>query len=68
MYSITIKDFYNRVCGWIEVKDNGDKIVKDNHYRVVGKYYAGRNVTTDFYGRVVARGDVSASLITEPKP
>ena len=52
-----IKDFYGRVIGTVVEENNGDKTIKDFYGRPLGYYKKGRNVTTDFYGRVVASGD-----------
>ena len=58
-----LRDFYNRVIGWIETKPNGDKIGYDFYKRIVGYYEKQNNVTRDFYKRIIAKGDVLASLI-----
>lgn len=59
----TIRDFYNRIIGYIETDDKGNKIAKDFYRRVVGKYDAKQDVTRDFYNRIIAKGDITASLI-----
>lgn len=59
----TIRDFYNRIIGYIETDDKGNKIVKDFYRRVVGKYDAKQDVTRDFYNRIIAKGDITTSLI-----
>lgn len=58
-----IKDFYNRIIGYIETKPNGDKIGYDFYLRIVGYYDKNSNVTKDFYRRIVGRGDMLSSLI-----
>lgn len=58
-----IKDFYNRIIGYVETKPNGDKIGYDFYLRIVGYYEKNSNVTKDFYRRIVGRGDMLASLI-----
>lgn len=60
----TIKDFYNRIIGYIETDERtGDKVGKDFYRRIVGYYDSKTNTTKDFYRRVVGRGDILASLI-----
>lgn len=59
----TIRDFYNRIIGYIETDDKGNKIVKDFYRRIVGKYDAKQDVTRDFYNRIIAKGDITTSLI-----
>ena len=62
----TIKDFYNRLIGYIETDDRtGDKVGKDFYHRIVGYYNKKQNVTTDFYRKIISRGDMLSSLITE---
>lgn len=60
-----IKDFYNRIIGWIETKPNGDKVGYDFYNRIVGFYNKRLNVTQDFYRRIVARGDALVGLIMQ---
>lgn len=62
----TIRDFYNRILGYIETDKDGNKIVRDFYRRIVGRYDAKQDVTRDFYNRIIARGDITASLI-QPK-
>ncbi|MBQ8840544.1 MAG: phage gp6-like head-tail connector protein [Clostridia bacterium] len=59
----TIKDWTGRIIGYIETKPNGDKVVRAFSRRILGYYYKNRNVTTDFYGRVLAQGDCCGMLI-----
>ena len=59
-----IRDYYNRIIGYIETKPNGDKIGYDFYLRIVGYYEKNSNLTKDFYRRVVGRGDMLSSLIT----
>ena len=63
----TIRDFYGRILGFIETDDKGNKIARDFYRRIVGRYDKTRDVTTDFYGRVLTKGDTVASLIYASK-
>ena len=58
-----IRDFNNRILGKIENMSNGDKTVRDFYGRILGYYRKSQDITTDFYGRIVARGDASSGLI-----
>jgi hypothetical protein len=60
---ITIRNFNGQVLGTIEIEDNGNKTVKNFEGQVLGYYKADRDLTIDFFGRVVARGDVASSLL-----
>lgn len=59
----TIRDFYNRIIGYVETDDQGNKTIRDFYNRILGYYDARQNVTRDFYNRIVARGDASVGLI-----
>lgn len=60
-----IKDFYNRIIGYVDTKPNGDKIGYDFYRRIVGYYEKRSNLTKDFYRRVVGHGDLLVSLIVQ---
>ena len=59
-----IKDAYGYKLGRIEYLSNGDKIAKDMWGQITGKYIASRDVTTDFYGKIISHGDTVVSTIT----
>ena len=63
MNRTTIKDFSGKIIGYIDVDDKGNKVVRKFNLMIVGRYDAKLDVTRDFQGRVIARGDVSASLL-----
>lgn len=58
-----IKDWRGRILGSIESYSNGDKVVKDFYGRIKGRYKKNANVTTDFYGRKIAKGDQCSMLL-----
>ena len=60
----TIKDASYRNISIITYQDNGDIMVQDwSSRRIVGYYRKNRDVTTDFYGRIIARGNAVGMLI-----
>ena len=60
----TIKDFAGRFIAIYEYHDNGDITVRDWQSRMIlGYYRKSRDVTTDFYGRIIARGNAVGMLI-----
>lgn len=62
----TLKDFYNRIVGYIETDTvTGDKVGRDFYNRIVGRYDKKLNVTRDFYNRIVSKGDTLASLVMQ---
>lgn len=58
-----IRDFYGRIQGYIDTEPNGDKTVRDFYGKIQGYYKKDRNVTTNFYGLVIAKGDTTSGLI-----
>lgn len=58
-----IKDFYGRKLGTIEELPSGNKIARDFYGKILGEYDKNRNITKNFYGQIVASGDITASLI-----
>ena len=58
-----VRDFYGRIIGIYEHQPNGDIIVRDFYNRIQGYYIASRNVTTDFYKRVIAQGNAIGMLL-----
>ena len=62
MADTIIRDSYGKIIGKIEMKSNGDKIVKDFYGRILGRYDKQCNVTRNFYGIIIAKGDVCGIL------
>lgn len=58
-----VKDFYGKIIGYIEEDKLGNKTVKDFYKVVLGYYKKNMNATTDFYGKILARGDIASSLL-----
>ncbi len=58
-----ILDWRGKVIGRIETDHEGNKFVKDFYGRVKGKYNKKANITTDFYGRKIAKGDQCGLLL-----
>lgn len=60
-----ITDFYGKILGYIKTDEHTKNRTAYNFYRqILGRYDAKRNVTTDFYGRILSRGDTLSSLIS----
>lgn len=58
-----VKDWTGKVIGSIDTQPNGDKIVRDFYGRVKGTYVKRLNITKDFYGHQVGKGDQSMGLL-----
>lgn len=63
----TIRDFWGRILGYIETDNKGNKTVRNFRGRRLGTYDKENNVTRDFYGRILNRGDSAVSLIYREK-
>ena len=59
----TIRDFYGKIIGYYEHMPNGDITVRNFYRQILGYYRANRDVTTDFYGRIIARGNAIGMLL-----
>ena len=60
----TIRDYAGRFIAIYEYHDNGDITVRDWQSRMIlGYYRKSRDVTTDFHGRIIARGNAVGMLI-----
>lgn len=49
--------------GWIEEDSSGNKIVYDQSGRILSKYNKSLNTTYDFYGHIIAQGDVASGFL-----
>jgi len=58
-----IKDFYGAVIGYVDVDAQGNATAHDRYGKILGTFKKDRNVTLDFYGRVLASGDITSSLV-----
>lgn len=59
----TIKDFYGRTLGTIVTDSIGNKVVRDFHGKILGRYDKKADVTKNFYGKIVSKGDRASALI-----
>lgn len=56
-----------RILGYVRTQPNGDKIAFNFQKRILGYYRAKYDHTTDFSGRIIAKGDTVVSLIYQNK-
>lgn len=59
----TLKDWTGKIIGFVDRESNGKKTLRDFHGRILGTYDPSLNVTRDFYGRQVAKGDQLMTLL-----
>ena len=57
-----IKDFYGHIIGYLEHQPNGDIIAKDFYGRNLGRYDKAMDVTKDFYGKILYKGNMVGML------
>ena len=63
-----IKDFSQKILGILETDTNGNQPVRSFPGRqILGYYKKDRDVTTDFYGRIISRGNTAIALIYKDK-
>lgn len=63
-----IREFSGQILGIIKTDENGDQTAIDFPSRLVLGYYRKKtNYTTDFFGRVLGRGNSVVSLIYKEK-
>ncbi len=60
---ITLKDDRLHVIGYVEIDDDGNKVLKDDRLKVKGYYDKRRNVTKNDRLKVVGYGDILTSLL-----
>lgn len=61
-----VRDFYSRPIGIIWTYDNGDIAVLSWPAGLVQGYYRkSRDVTTDFYGKIISRGNTVMMLLNK---
>ena len=65
MQKIQLRDFHGRIIGTIETDSNGKKTLRDFYGKILGFYDAKRDVTTNFMGQVVAKGDCLTMLLNK---
>jgi len=52
-----------RMIGYVEEDGSGNKTVYGPSGAIVGKYTKSTDTTYDFYGRIIAFGDVASGLL-----
>lgn len=59
-----VRDPYNRLIGMVEYWDNGDWMIKEfPSQKILGFYRKSIDMTTDFYGRWLSKGNTAMSLL-----
>ena len=58
-----VKDWAGKVLGWVRTDDRGNQIVYNFGHRVLAKYDAQNDRTTDYAGRVLSHGNTAIAYI-----
>lgn len=59
-----ITDFYGHILGYVQTDTTTGNKTAYNFYRaILGKYDSRNNVTRDFYGKIISRGDTTTALV-----
>lgn len=62
--TLAVRDFYNRIIGYIETDSlTGNKVARDFYRRIIGYYDKKNDVTRNFYHRIIGKGDILSALI-----
>lgn len=62
-----LKDWRGRIIGYIQTQQNGDAKIYDFYRRLLGTYSKALDVTRDFYGRPIAKGNQLSMLLNKEK-
>lgn len=62
-----IRDWTGKILGYIEEESNGDVIARAFSGLILGKYDKAFDVTRDFSGKILFKGNQAAALVTMNK-
>ena len=62
-YRETIKEFSGSIIGYLDHEDNGDITVRAFSGKMLGRYEKSGDVTKDFYGKILYRGNMASALL-----
>lgn len=62
-----IRAFNGKILGSIETDAQGNKIIRNFYGKILGRYNKEQDVTRDFHGKIIAKGDQSPLLLSLPK-
>lgn len=58
-----LQDWTGKIIGFVDYESNGDKTLRNFEMQILGKYISSRDITQDFYGRIVGKGDILMTLL-----
>lgn len=63
MFGEPVKDWSGKVLGFVETDKKGNQIVKNFGGKVLARYNAEKDWTTDYAGKLLSRGNTAISYI-----
>ena len=64
---VPVRDISGRIIGFIETDKDGNKQVRNFYGRILGTYDKRIDVTRDFYGKIITRGDSVIGFLYDEK-
>ncbi len=58
-----IKNFTGKILGKVITEPNGNKKAMNFEGQILAKYNKKMNYTTDFYGKILGKGDLTEAII-----
>lgn len=58
-----IKNFTGKILGKVVTEPNGNKKAMNFEGQILAKYNKKMNYTTDFYGKILGKGDLTEAII-----
>ena len=58
-----VKDFNGIILGWVETDEEGNQRVRDFKGFIVATYDKSMNVTREFSGRIITRGNTAIGML-----
>lgn len=62
-----VRDISGKIIGFIETDKDGNKQVRNFYGRILGTYDSRLDVTRDFYGKIITRGDSVVGFLYDEK-
>jgi hypothetical protein len=59
-----VRAFNGKILGSIEVDRFGNKVVRDFYGKILGRYNKAQDITRNFKGQIIAKGDQSSMLLS----
>lgn len=61
-----VREFNGKIIGWVESDLDGNQQVRNFIGTIIAKYDVNLNVTRDFYGKILTRGNTAVGQLFNP--